>query len=383
MSKKIIYTELRKMVRKYLRGKATEKEETFLNAYYDHLKNTDSEADLLNEDKNALGEEIRSGIVKGINSAEIKKITPLRIKIAAAAAILIFIAAGFYFTSINKQHDGLVSKPVKTDIAPGGNRAILTLADGSTVVLDSVDNGVIAVQGSMRIQKSKNGEIVYNGLGSSLKNLNNPASFNTISTPRGGTYQITLPDGTKAWLNSASSLKFPAYFDGKHRIVALTGEAYFEVAKNKAMPFKVIVNEMEVEVLGTHFNVMAYKEESSTNTTLLEGSVRVTKGSQSETLAPGQQARVSAGIKVFPADVKEAVAWKEGYFIFKNESIFSIMRKISRWYNVDIEYRGDVSSMVFGGIISRDRNVSEVFKILELTNAVHFKIEGRRIIVMP
>jgi ferric-dicitrate binding protein FerR (iron transport regulator) len=203
----------------------------------------------------------------------------------------------------------------------------------------------------------------------------------------GGQYQLLLPDGSKVWLNSGSSIRFPTAFIGKERVVELKGEAFFDIKENKKMPFIVRTNNsMDIKVLGTQFNVMAYEDEKSINTTLLEGSVQILKETGSTYLEPGQAAVLNKGsgkIKVAPADIEDAVAWKNGYFIFSNENIESIMRKVSRWYNVEIEYQGNLNNKDFVGTISRDKNISELLKMLELTGAIHFRIEGRRVTVMP
>jgi transmembrane sensor len=218
-----------------------------------------------------------------------------------------------------------------------------------------------------------------------LKNKSSEVVYNTISTPRGGQYQLMLADGSKVWLNAASSLRFPASFVGKERKVELLGEAYFEVAKNAKMPFKVKVNGMEVEVLGTHFNINSYENESTIRTTLLEGSVKINKNNSSSLLKPGQQAQMNkAGeIKIInDADVEEAIAWKEGKFQFDRADIHDIMRQLTRWYDVDVEYKGTVSSH-FGGTISRDVNLSQVLNMLHLTGEVKFQVEDRKVVVMP
>lgn len=304
--------------------------------------------------------------------------------------MLLVISAGLYFYS--KQPVSLQSAKqkivVENDIMPGGNRATLILSDGSKIVLDDTKKGVVAKQAGLKIQKTADGKVIYD-----LSKPGNPTSsiaYNIIETPRGGQYQINLPDGSKVWLNSASSLKFPVIFTGKNRIVELQGEAYFEIAGNKDMPFKVTVDTAEIEVLGTHFNVMAYAEEGSINTTLLEGSVRFSTGKESKRISPGQQLRLTKTMKIVEADLNEAIAWKNGYFIFKNEDISSIMRKISRWYDVEIEYQKTIPQKKFLGKISRAGNVSDVLEMLELTGAVRFNIvqgdsskKGRRIIVMP
>ncbi|MDO8994551.1 MAG: DUF4974 domain-containing protein, partial [Daejeonella sp.] len=211
--------------------------------------------------------------------------------------------------------------------------------------------------------------------------------YNTLSTPMGGQYQLSLPDGSRVWLNSGSSIRFPTAFIGKERIIELKGEAFFDIRENKKMPFIVRTNNsMDIRVLGTQFNVMAYDDEKNINTTLLEGSVQILKESGTAFLEPGQAAILNKGtgkIKVAAADIEEAVAWKNGFFIFSNENIESIMRKVSRWYNVEVDYQGNLSNKDFVGTISRDKNISEILKMLELTGAVHFRIEGRRITVMP
>lgn len=263
------------------------------------------------------------------------------------------------------------------------------MADGHKISLTDAENGELAEQSGIKITKTADGQLVYNI--SNSDNSSQALSYNTIETPAGGQYQINLPDGTKVWLNSASSLRYPVLFTGKDRSVEITGEAYFEVAHNKSMPFKVITTDQTVEVLGTNFNVMAYPEEASTNTTLIEGSVKVVKDNTSKTITPGQQARVKAGkIDIVNANIQEVTAWKNGYFIFKSEDVKNIMRQLARWYDLEVEYQGNVSEKIFGAKISRFRNISEVLSILESTGSIHFKIitdslgrKERRIIVMP
>ncbi|SDJ21871.1 FecR family protein [Pedobacter sp. ok626] len=277
-------------------------------------------------------------------------------------------------------------KLLKNDALPGGDKAILTLANGSQIVLDSAHTGQLAQQGGTIIGKTANGQLVYDATKSTGDSHSTTASLNTITTPRGGQYTVVLPDGTKVWLNAASSLRFPASFTGKERNVELSGEGYFEVAKNAAKPFKVKVNKVEVEVLGTHFNIMAYKDEPKIETILLEGAVKIKNGAAEALLKPGQEAlagQTDTYLKVQQANVEEAMAWKNGYFLFNAENIRSIMRKISRWYDVDIVYVGNVENKDFDGSVSRFKNVSEVLKMLELTDAIHFKVEEGRIIVMP
>jgi ferric-dicitrate binding protein FerR (iron transport regulator) len=308
-------------------------------------------------------------------------------RLAAAAIIIGVLAAGTYVLlkdGSSKQiakTENLIQNKSNNDVLPGKNTAILTLSDGSTVVLDEVQNGTVSTQGNTKVLKLDNGMLSYN----TLNHKTSEILYNTIATPKGGQYQLVLSDGSKVWLNAASSLRFPATFAGKERKVELLGEAYFEVAKNAAMPFKVKTEGMEVEVLGTHFNINSYEDESSARTTLLEGSVKINHGNTSDLLKPGQQAKLNRDgeIKIInDADVDEAVAWKEGKFQFDRADIHDVMRQIARWYDVSVDYKGIVSSH-FGGTISREVNLSQVLKMLELTGELKFEIEGRHVMVLP
>ena len=307
-------------------------------------------------------------------------------KVAAAAVIIMMLGTGAYFLFGNKGKQDEIAKTENNnssnnDVAPGGNKATLQLADGSTIILDSAQNGTLSQQGNARVLKLDNGQLAYNASGTAKEVL-----YNTISTPRGGQYQLTLADGSKVWLNAASSIRFPASFTGSKRKVELTGEAYFEVAKNPAMPFTVSVNGMNVEVLGTHFNINSYADEDIIKTTLLEGAVKVTKGSVIAMLSPGQQAQLTSNGQIGVnknIDVDEVMAWKNGKFQFGDKvDIGTIMRQIARWYDVDVEYKG-VFTKHFGGSISREVNISQVLKVLETTGDVKYKVEGRKVIVRP
>jgi ferric-dicitrate binding protein FerR (iron transport regulator) len=274
------------------------------------------------------------------------------------------------------------SKQYKTDIQPGGNKALLTLADGSTIILDSAQNGALSTQGNIRIIKLDDGQLTYNrsGARSSSKVL-----YNTISTPNGGQYQLTLADGSQVWLNAASSIRFPASFTGKERRVEITGEAYFEVAKDPSMPFIVSVDDVEVQVLGTHFNVMAYKDEPKLETTLLEGSVKFVKDNNSAMLKPGQQLQLTQKEQfkvVSGIDLTKVVAWKNGLFDFNGSDFETIARKLSRWYNVEVVYNKKIDDLFYAEI-PRNTKLSDVLKALELTGKINFEIEGSKIIVLP
>lgn len=298
----------------------------------------------------------------------------------AAAAVLVLLLWGAWWLKRPATIPAPVAqKTTPQDIPAGDNKATLTLANGTRILLDEAANGTVASQGGIQIHKTANGQLVY------TLATSNPATdtgYNTIQTPKGGQYQVNLPDGSKVWLNAATSLTFPAAFGASGRSVTLNGEAYFEVAAlSHAQPFTVQVNDLTVAVLGTAFNVMGYSDEKSMRTTLLTGTVRVTQGSTSKVLQPGQQA-VGNSLQIQPADTEAAIAWKNGMTVFTNADIHSIMRQVARWYDVEIVYRGEIPQRLFTGKIPRDANVSKVLKILALSN-IHFTIEDRKIIVTP
>ncbi len=271
----------------------------------------------------------------------------------------------------------------KNDIRPGSNKAVLTLANGQKITLTDSVNGPIAVQANIKIAKTAKGQIAYE-LPKGETDDDLAVGYNTIEAPTGGQWQVILPDHSKVWLNAKSSLTYPTYFTGNERKVQLKGEAYFEVAHNARMPFKVSSRGQTVEVLGTHFDIMAYDDDEIMKTTLLEGSVKISNNGYSRILVPGEQAQVSdAGTKVTDdIDLEDVMAWKNGYFKF-NDSLENVMRKIARWYNIEIKYANNVDpSLRFGGKISRYKNLSSALKIMELTGNIHFKVEGRRVTVM-
>jgi len=377
------------LIEKYQVDTATQEEILLLNEWY-HSFN-DSEIELTakkDETEQQLADRIKNRLLETIrHDYEPVVITRPRRKWqvpAAAAVILILLSAGTYFIFISKssKQEIVKTEPIKpqlkNDIAPGGNKAVLTLADGSTIILDSAANGTLTQQGNTKIIKLSNGQLAYN----QLNEKPGEPLYNTISTPRGGKYQIVLVDGTKVWLNAASSLRFPASFVGKERNVELTGEGYFEVTKNTEMPFTVTVNDLQVNVLGTHFNINAYNDETSVKTTLLVGSVRVVNKESTVSLKPGQQAQQKdkALMVINNVDVEKVISWKTGFFEFDNTDLATIMRQISRWYNVDVRYEGKQSSETFGGRISRDLYLSNILSMLE-TNGVKFRLEGKNLIV--
>jgi len=342
--------------------------------------------DAISKEEMVLMDQTSSGqIFDRVISAPQKKIRKniLWKPIAAAASILIVAALGLYLYTNSTQNRQKRSISYASHIKPGDNKAYLTLANGKKIALSDVKNGTLVTQNGIQITKTNDGQLVYTVTGN---NNSTSSDFNTIETPKGGQYQVRLPDGTNVWLNAASSLKYPSVFKGSERKVELSGEAYFEVTKNRKMPFRVITNNQTVEVIGTHFNINGYLEDPDTKTTLLEGSVRVKSNSTNSAvvISPGQQARLKQNdkINIVAADMEEVMAWKNNYFRFNNENIESVMHKISRWYDVNVEYKGAISDEEFNGTISRTKNITQVLEMLEDTKSIHFKIEGRRIVVM-
>ncbi|TRW21486.1 FecR family protein [Flavobacterium zepuense] len=331
----------------------------------------------------------QEGLIRDIDSSlqnkifertrPVSRIRRLLPAISIAAMILLGLSfVGIMLVMRSKKQQNVVVVKNRNDIAPGGSVATLILSDGSKVDLNSTKDGSIAQQSGTTISKTADGQVIYTNTGKSLA-----LQYNTIETPKGGEYQVVLPDGTKVWLNAASSLKYPTSFSSlKERDVELTGEAYFEVTHNKAQPFRVKTTKQTVEVLGTHFNIMAYSKEAGTSTTLLEGSVKVINGKNFKIIKPGQQAVVQQDIKVQQADTDAAIAWKNGRTYFKNTDIPTMMRTISRWYNVEVVYQGEVTHELFTGGISRKSNLSSLLKILA-SSGIHASIEDHKLIVKP
>lgn len=319
-----------------------------------------------------------------LKAAASKRTYFYRYAVAAASLVLISFA-GYYFYKGQPSIHPTPRMANAGNITPGSNKAVLTLADGSKIALSDAANGKLAEQAGIRITKTADGQLVYEivkpGAGS------NAPAYNMVETPKGGQHQIVLQDGSKIWLNAASSLTFPSTFEGAaSRMVALHGEAYFEITKDTRHPFIVKTTLQEVKVLGTHFNINSYPEESTTRTTLLEGAVSVTAtniaGNAPLLLKPGQQAVVNgANIHVVPVDTEEETAWKNGRFSFNGEDFSSVMRMIARWYDVDITYEYDPGVLHIGGEVSRNRSLADVLKMLEVTGDVKFKINGRMITV--
>lgn len=372
-----------KLYEKFISGQCTPEEENLLMEYQDNLKMRDVPPSRLSADERIAKFQIYSRIYSVINGRRVKRLRP--VFWWAAAAVLIALSIGtvlfkFKFQQTNEKNNLYSGK--ENSIKPGTTTATLTLADGTTITLDKAKNGVLATSAGAVIRKLKNGLLAYDYDGSEKTD---PNLLNTIRIPRGGQYTVHLPDGTIVWLNSESSLSYPVTFSASRREVILKGEAYFEVAKDRKKPFIVHAGRADINVLGTQFNVSAYTGDNVVKTTLLEGSVRLTNESASAILIPGEQGiaiGTNNSISKRHVNVNRVIAWKNGYFIFKDDSIRDIMKQIGRWYDVDIEYRGDVTDKTFGGIYSKNKDIEELLKGLELTGIVNFKIDGRRVIVM-
>ncbi len=370
------YHQAKELLSKYKAGQCTDVEMALVEKWLFMFNNED--VDLSDERIEEISKEIWLNLPQ---PATVHRKVVLWPRIAAAASILLFLSVGAYFL-LHKKQPALQVAQVH-DIAPGGNKAILTLANGRKISVTDAAIGSLMQQAGSKIAKTADGQLVYTGVKANAKMV-----YDTLTIPRGGQYQLKLADGSKVWLNAATSIRYPESFTGTERKVELiSGEAYFEVVHNARMPFRVVATGQTVEDIGTHFNISAYSDDPVIKTTLLEGSVRVSKinSNEQQLLKPGQQSAVSSsgnGIMVTEANTDEAVAWKNGDFSFNNEKIESIMRKLSRWYNIEIQYNGNITDEGFYGKISRSKNISEILKMLEQTKKIHFKIEGRRITVM-
>jgi len=362
--------QLEEILERYRRDECTEEERAIIEKWYANweVQPFDLSAEELSEDL-----------------AEVKSILPqapktgkLFVRIAAASAIVLVIGASFYLINAG-QNIPTATLAHSTPITPGKNQATLTLSDGSVVPLGS--NQLAAIkQPGVQLVKDEEGKLIYVDSASG-KTIN---AFNSITTPNGGSYDVVLSDGTRVKLNAASKITFPTVFGTGHRTVDIEGEAYFEVAKNAKKPFIVNSGKQTVQVLGTHFNIKSYKDESQIKTTLLEGSILV-KGKTAVLLQPGEQAIAGQDVeqfKVLHVDVETAVAWKNDLFFFENEPLTNCMREVARWYNVDVVYQDEIPNKRVWGSVNKFSDISKVLDILELTGNVHFKIEGRRLIVM-
>lgn len=308
--------------------------------------------------------------------------------IAAAAAIFMIgsFATVLYLDKAAPEKIQVLT--FKNDVKPGGNKAILKLADGSELVLDGATKDSFAHQQGLNIAQIGDGQLAFDKQPKDAQTDSGAPKYNTISTPKGGQYRIILPDGTKVWLNAISSIRFPSYFSAGERRVEITGEAYFEVSKNKQMPFRVISGPQALEVLGTKFNINAYANEPQINTTLAEGSIRLNRinASESSILKPGEQAQLKTGnsklgAKIVAADLDEALAWKNDAFVFNDMPITEIMQQIERWYDIELVYSGPKPDLRFTGIIPRSSNLSTFLKVLEGSGGLKFGIDHKKVFI--
>lgn len=388
--------KVRKLTEKYLHNTTSQEDIEELFAWYRSEISSETQWDLEEaEDEDHLKEMIFSRIAGNETIRNRRSFKALFYSIGVAASILIFLAGGLYFYSgkvalESPVSEKLIARPKPKDILPGGHKAILTLADGRKIILDDSHNGIVINQNGINVHKNSNGIIVY-ALTGQDKNTSDDLTdhvktiYNTIETPVGGKFQLNLADGSKVWLNSASSLRFPVIFTDDTREVELKGEAYFEVSKDIHRKFSVRSGNQSVEVLGTHFNINAYSDEPAITTTLIEGKVRVIElnTKESQILKPGEQSKVDRNIKIRrTADTQTEVAWKDGYFYFENAPIETVMRQLGRWYGVTARYEGVLPKHHFAGAIATNLTLLEVLGILEKSN-VHFRLEGEEVIVMP
>ncbi len=327
---------------------------------------------------------IYNNVINSSKSGKVSSIFSRRLAIAAAVTLLCTISAGIWILKQKQPvtHQVAVVKQ-KYDVKPGTDKAILKLADGSEIVLNNTAKGVLTHQGQTAVKQQANGVIAYQVSAQSQKQ-GNKVSNNTLSIPSGGQYMLILPDNSKVWLNSNSSLTYATAFSGNERIVELTGEGYFEIAKDAQHPFVVKSGRSNVRVLGTHFNISAYPDETLSEVTLAEGAVMLTVGKHSTKIKPGQRASFNQHddmIALREVDVDEAIDWKNGYFQFDNASMERVMHKVKHWYNIDIEYQGKQPAVKFTGMISRNNNLSKILDLLQSTGGVSFEIVNKKVIV--
>ena len=387
---------------RYYTQTCTPAEQELVERFYAQLRSA-GELEWNEGEKEQLGKEMELRLLEHVHRSLQPPVISMypakrkRIRWWMAAAIAGFVVAGGWVWLKSLQRRPAAA--VVATIRPGGDKAILTLADGKQVVLDSAGNGTVAEERGMKITKVDGGLLTYKGLngdsigpahetngGSDLKgNTGDANSFNTLAVPRGGKFQVVLPDGTHVWLNSGSTLRYPTAFSGKARRVELTGEGYFDVKHDAARPFFVRSGETDVEALGTGFNLMAYDDEPGMKVTLVDGSVAVGKAADRVVIRPGEQAvlkdRKGRAVIGRP-DLKEVLAWKDGDFRFDGTDIASIMRQVARWYDVNIAYSGTMPTNKFTGVIPRKSDVRELLTVLEVTGKVHFRQNGKTVTVI-
>jgi transmembrane sensor len=370
------------LLEKYRQGTCSEEEQLLVEQWYEQFGSGN-----LNIDEHIVEghmDEVWARLKKESKKTLVQRIW-MPAKIAASVVLILSIGVYFFLKYVrDDQQDAEISF---SQVQPGGNKATLTLADGSVISLEEIKAGVIKEMAEVRISKVAGGILTYD-IKDSGSSPNNKTQLNVIKTPNGGQYQVRLPDGTRVMLNAASSLKYPAVFTGRQRVVELTGEAYFDVSANRNMPFIVKSTGQQVQVLGTHFNINAYADEGRIVTTLEEGAVRVFGGGGIATIKPGQQTLLhpDKSLMVAEANLKTALAWKNNKMTFKNAGIAEIMRQISRWYNIKVEYQGAIPEDTITGTISRSSDLSSVLKMfesLEIKFSLVQTSKGKKLIIKP
>lgn len=390
------------LIQKYINGTCTEEEREQLLKWYRSPQNEIVEwPAAAGMEEEAVYQRIFSKIEEGIDQKhspvhqlipdteglQLKKSNFYWQKIAVAAALILTSGMAIYFYQQYPASPPIEQLTFKNEVKPGGNKAILKLADGSEVVLDAAANGRLAQRKDINFSNTKDGQLAYNKQKNTTSDNAEALKYNTVSTPKGGQYRIILPDGTKVWLNAASSIRFPTNFLPGERKVTISGEVYFEVAKNKHQPFRVIADQQILEVLGTKFNINAYADQQQINTTLAEGSVKLgrLKSSNYQVLKPGEQAQMKTidenPAKISSADLEEVLAWKNDAFVFNNTPTQEVMKQMERWYNVELVYKGAAPILYFTGVIPRESNLSTFLRVLEGTGGVKFGIEQNKVII--
>lgn len=381
------FQEFKDLYERCTSGNCTPEEQKLFENYRDSFDLSDVPWMLRFGDQKAIEKQLKENLHKKLHKAEGNRIKWFYW--SAAASILILAGVWLYASKyLTVKKDDLHNFAVGRDIKHGTDKAILILSDGRMLSLDDSRKGILTTENNVLIDKDNAARVVYKNDGA--KNSNSTQTFNTMATPRGGKYELVLSDGTKVWLNAATSLRYPVNFAGNERVVELSGEAYFEVAHNKAKPFRVLSNGQVVQVLGTHFNINAYADEDAIKTTLLEGSVSVfgskfSSSPENSTLIikPNEQATFKNDhFSKSTVDAEDVIAWKNGFILFKNADIKYIMRQIARWYDVKVVYQGQITDDTYSGEISRNADLAEVIKALKL-NDINLKVSERTVIVLP
>jgi ferric-dicitrate binding protein FerR (iron transport regulator) len=369
------------LLSRYCNGQVSEEEKALVESWYADYTQNAATPEIDGQELENNREEILRRIL--LELPDQRKINYRRL-ISIAASVVLILCAGVFFIKQRKSHQyqpAFAAKKGNSNLLPGGNKATLILSNGNSINLNDTKNGALANENGIVIHKNAEGRITYDQAGHNTTQESD--AFNTVITPKGGQYQLVLSDGTRVWLNAASTLKYPVTFAGTKREIELSGEAYFEVAHDQHKPFRVISNGQTVEVLGTHFNLNAYPDEKATRTTLLEGSVKVLAGEKSSKIKPGEQVQLKDGnLAVSQADLDEAIAWKKGFFYFKDDDIQTVMRQLSRWYGVTVKYEGQISIREFSGQMNKNITAAQLMHILSFEQ-IHYRIENRTIIIMP